>query len=247
MIRSLIVDDEPRAIKTLEILLERNCPNIELIGTANNIKDAYQIIVSDNPDLVFLDINMPNGSGLDLLAQIKDKEKSKVIFTTAYEEYAIKAFRLSAVDYLLKPIDKKDLVEAVNRFEELQTHSTSDPQIDVISEILTRTRPKRIAINTQEGIHVVNLDQIIYLKSDKNYSFIETYKESIIASKPIGEFEKLLDDYDFVRTHRAYIVNLSHVKEFNKKEMNLILDRGHSIEVSRSKKEYLLERLGGII
>lgn len=240
MIRALLVDDETRAIRALEITLERHCPEIEVIGVASNIEEAYQLIVRLKPELVFLDVNMPRGTGLDLLERIKDTETTRVIFTTAHEEYAIKAFRLSAIDYLLKPIDKEELITAINRFKE----STSGiERIEVLTELLERRNPQRIAISTLDGFHIIDLDKLLYLSSEKNYTNFQMSDKAILASKSIGEFEKWLDQERFIRVHRSYIVNIDKVREYDKKKGVLILQNDQSIEVSRNKKEALLHKL----
>ncbi|WP_421762856.1 LytR/AlgR family response regulator transcription factor [Ekhidna sp.] len=242
MIKSLIVDDEPRAVKALQITLERHCPEIDLIATASNIDDAFRIILSKKPDLVFLDINMPNGTGLDLLERIKDTEECKVIFTTAYEEHAITAFRLSAIDYLLKPIDKVELIQAINRYKKRKIDSERK-KISVFTELYKKQHPERIAINTLEGVHVVDIDDLYFLSSEKNYTNFHLEKSIIIASKAIGEYEKWLNLDQFVRIHRSYIINLSKVKEFDKKKNGVMLQNELFIEVSRSKKDLLLQKL----
>ncbi|WP_420319191.1 LytR/AlgR family response regulator transcription factor [Ekhidna sp.] len=240
MIRSLIVDDEPRAVRALEITLERHCPEIELVGIANNIEEAFQLIVAQNPDLIFLDINMPKGTGLDLLERIKDTESAKVIFTTAHEEYAIKAFRLSAIDYLLKPVGKEELIIAINRFKET---STGKERMELLSELLEKKNPQRMAISTLDGFHIIDLDKLLYLSSEKNYSNFHTTEGIVLASKSIGEFEKYMDPDRFIRVHRSYIVNIDKVRSYDKKKGVLILHNQQTIEVSRNRKEVLLQKL----
>lgn len=242
MITSLIVDDEPRAIKALKILLEKYCPEVELIGTASNINEAYEQITTKKPSLVFLDINMPNGTGLELVERIKDTESTKVIFTTAYQEYAIKALRLSAIDYLLKPVDKNELISSVSRFKK-QTSQSSQNQFSLLSELLEKQNSQRIAVNTLEGVHIINLDDVYFLSSEKNYSTFHFKDSCVLTSKSLGEYEKLLFEYQFFRAHRSFIVNLKKVREYNKKKMGIILDNGHFIEVSRNKKDLLIEKL----
>ncbi|MEO9484838.1 MAG: LytTR family DNA-binding domain-containing protein [Ekhidna sp.] len=242
MIKSLIVDDEPRAIKALEILLEKNCPEVRIIGTASNVDDAYRQIVLEKPALVFLDINMPNGTGLDLIERIKDTESAKVIFTTAHDEFAIKAFRLSAIDYLLKPIDKVELIDSINRFKKHVSKSANE-ELTVLSQLLDKQNGKRIAINTVDGVHVINLEDVLYLSSEKNYTTFHFQGSSILTSKPLGDYEKTLSEYQFIRVHRSYIVNLKKVKEFHRKRMEIVLDNECCIEVSRNRKELLMENL----
>ena len=240
MIRSLIVDDEPRAVKGLQILVEKYCPEINLIGSAHNIEDAYKVIIQERPELVFLDINMPHGTGIDLLERIKNSESTKVIFITAYDEFAIKALRLSAIDYLLKPVDKEELIGAVERFKSL---SRSDRQLSVLTEFFEKKKSNRFSINTMDGIHILENEDVFYISSEKNYSKFHLLESFILASKPLGDYEKILDPNQFIRIHRSYLVNLDKVCEFDKKQGGVVLKDGTFLEVSRSKKDFLLEKL----
>ncbi len=242
MIKSIIVDDEPRAVKALEILIERHCPEVEIIGKASNIQEAYGLIVKMKPSLVFLDINMPNGTGIELLERIKDTEDSKVIFTTAYDEFAIKALRLSAIDYLLKPVDKNELMQAILSFKKSESHSAS-PELSLLSQMLEKQNDRKIAVNTMDGVHVINLDEVLYLSSEKNYTTFHFEHTNILTSKPLGDYEKLLNEYRFIRVHRSYLVNINKIKEYNKKQAGVILENSQLIEVSRNRKEHLLENL----
>ncbi len=242
MITSLIVDDEPRAIKALEILLERHCPEITVLGKASNINEAYEEIVKKKPDLVFLDINMPNGSGLDLLKRISDTEQTKVIFTTAYDEHAIQAFRLSAIDYVLKPVDKDELIQAINRYK-VQSNHSAHGEYTLLSQILDKQNERRIAVNTTDGVHVINLEEVFYLSSEKNYTTFHFHDSAIVASKPLGDYEKLLAEFQFVRVHRSYLINLKKIREYNKKRMGVVLENDEFIEVSRNRKDFLMNNL----
>ncbi|MEQ8629284.1 LytTR family DNA-binding domain-containing protein [Ekhidna sp.] len=240
MIRSLIVDDEPRAIRGLQILIDQYCPEILLIGSANNINEAYKLIIKEKPDLVFLDINMPNGSGIDLLNRINRTTQTKVIFTTAYDEFAITAIRLSAIDYLLKPVDKHELIEAVDRFKNT---SQIREQFDIFSEILDQKRTDRFSISTIDGIRVVKYSDVNFLSSEKNYTRFHLVGSTLITSKPLGEYEKLLDQQKFVRVHRSHLINIEKIIEFDKKKGNVILENGDVVEVSRNRKEFLIDKL----
>lgn len=240
MINALIVDDEPRAIKGLQILIEQYCPEIVLIGFANNINDAYKIIVQQKPDLIFLDINMPNGTGIDLLKRLNKINQTKVIFTTAYDEFAITALRLSALDYLLKPVDKVELIDAVEKYKEL---TKTDERFRVLAEMIGNKESERFSINTVDGIYVLKYSDVNYLSSEKNYTKFHLADSTMIASKPLGDYEKLLSDKNFIRLHRSYLVNLSKIVEYNKKLGNVILENGVSVEVSRNKKDCLIEKL----
>lgn len=183
---------------------------------------------------------MPHGSGIDLLKRIHKTNKAKVIFITAYDEFAITALRLSAIDYLLKPVDKNELIEAIERFKKV---SQSDDQIKIFSEILENKTPDRFSINTVDGIHIIKYADVKFLSSEKNYTKFHLADSTMVASKPLGEYEKLLDQNTFVRIHRSFLVNLNKIVEFDKKSGNVILEGGDSVEVSRNRKDYLIERL----
>ena len=242
MIPTIIADDEPRAITALQILLDRHCKQVNVIAVANNINDAFELISKNKPSLIFLDINMPHGSGLELLAQLKDNQDVKVIFTTAYQEYAVKAFRMSAIDYLLKPVDKEELIEDLERYRQ----SISRPhamEMNLLNDLLKDSKTKKMAINTADSLHMVEMDDILYLKSERNYTHLFFQDSTIVASKSLGEFEDLLTEYGFLRIHRSCIVNLFRVKEYRKRNMDLVLHDGTVLEVSRNRKEQLAEKL----
>lgn len=243
MVKALIVDDEPRAVRNLAILLEKYCnEQVEVVGSANNIKEAYTKLIELRPELIFLDINMPGGTGLELFEKIRDLLPIKVIFVTAYQEYAIKALRLSALDYLLKPVDRTELVAAVNRIKSANQvpHTLFSNLIERIGQ---NKKPTKIGIKTTEGLHVVDIANIVYLSSDKNYTTLHVDDADIVSSKPIGEYESLLEECCFVRVHRSFLINCKRVKEYRKRDQKVVFDTGHSVEVSRSKKDLLLEKL----
>lgn len=242
MIEAIIVDDEPRAIRTLQILLSRHCKDVDVIETASNIHDAAELINSKGPALIFLDINMPNGSGLELVEKLKDHHQVKVIFTTAHQEYAIKAFRLSAVDFLLKPIDKNELMAAVDRYRSSKYQSSS-VEMSLLNELLQNGRTKKIAVNTVDSLHVLNHEDIYYLSSERNYTTFHLADSSIVASKSIGEYEQMITDERFLRVHRTYIINLDKVQEYKKKEQGVVLQNEAFVEVAKSKREELIRRL----
>ncbi|MEM6829757.1 MAG: LytTR family DNA-binding domain-containing protein [Bacteroidota bacterium] len=239
-ISALLVDDEEKALKTLRLLIEKYCPEVEIVDQVENIDDAYQSIIKYDPNMLFLDINMPQGSGLDLLKRIQGID-TEVIFTTAHQEYAIKALRLSALDYLLKPIDPEDLIGAVSRYKE---RSREKRDYTLINEILNEKMPKRIAISSLDGVKVVNVEDIQYLSADKNYTTFHLNDGELIVSKSLGEFEKLLQDYEFFRVHRSVLINMVHLAEYKKgKEARVRLNNGVELEVSRNRKDQLLEKL----
>lgn len=242
MISALLVDDEPLAIKTLRLLIQKHCPEISIIGECGNITDAYTMILEMRPKLVFLDINMPNGSGLELLEKLQDVDL-EVIFTTAHQEHAIQALRLSALDYILKPIDSAELKNAVERF--LKKKWSSDYHL--LAQILQEKSLTRFAVPSVDGIRIINTKEILYLSADKNYTTVHLPEENIVSSKPLGDYEKLLSNHGFIRIHRSFIINLQRLLKFKKgKEPQVVLDNGLELDVSRNRKDELIKEISKI-
>lgn len=252
MIKSIIVDDEKKARTILSGLLKAHCPEIEVIGEADSVISAEKLIREKNPDLVFLDIEMPFGNGFDLLEKTRDLTYD-VIFTTAYNHYAIKAIRISALDYLLKPIDPDELVAAVKRFVEVKRNENIlQNQINYLLQEIksgnTKNNIKKIAIPSIDGISFIEIDDIIRCEADANYTRIFTVNgQPILVSKTLKDYEDLLEEYGFVRVHHHNLINMNHVQKYIKGEGGyVIMTDGSSVEVSRRKKSEFLEKLTGI-
>lgn len=244
MISCLIVDDEIKARETLAEILKLYCSDVNLVGEAHNISTAHEMILKLKPDLVLLDIKMSDGSGFDLLNMFK-KIDFKVIFITAHEEYAIKAFRFSALDYLLKPIDPTDLVNAVQKVTAHKEDNGINIQFQAFKENFNNAeliQDKRIVLKTTENIYVIYLRDVIRCQSEKNYTyFYFTNRERIIVSKTLKEFEDLLTEFNFMRIHRSHLINLKYIDRFEKSDGGLvIMTDGSKVEVSHRKKELLL-------
>lgn len=250
MIRCVIVDDESKAREILVDMLKLYCTNVEVVGQAHNVKSAYEIINQEKPDLILLDIKMPDGSGFDLLNKFTDID-FKVIFITAHEEYAIKAFRFSALDYLLKPIDPSDLMSAIDKISESITGTGMNEQFDTFKSNYFEEEPhldKRIVLKTQENIYVIYLKDVIRCQSEKNYTyFYFTNRERIIVSKTLKEFDDLLSDFNFMRVHRSHLINLKFIDRFEKNDGGMvIMSDGSKVEVSHRKKEALINYILGL-
>ena len=238
MIKAIIIDDIPEARSVLKTDLENYCVNIEVIGEADGVVSGAKIIKELKPDLVFLDIQMPDGSGFDLLEILSDKN-FKLIFTTASDEYAVKAFKFSAVDYLLKPIDPDELMDAVSRVE--QQEQPTD-RIALLKENFDQ--PKRIALNTLEKIHIVEVDEILRCESSINYTmFYFTDETKLLVTKTLKEFDKLLSDHYFIRVHQSHLVNARFIKEFTKSDGYIFMKDGTKVPVSTRKKQVLMEMI----
>ena len=249
MIKAMIVDDEPYCCEALSILLGRYCPSVRLAGSFYSAEEALPAILNDKPELLFLDIEMPRMNGFELLEKVKDLAGVgfELIFTTSYDQYAIKAIRFSALDYLLKPIDREELVRSVQKVEQ-RLQSPLPQQIEILSQKLQSgqgVQLSKIAIPTMEGLQMVAVGQIVYCSSDSNYTIL-TLKDrrKLIASRTLKEIEELLEDHPFLRIHHSHLVNLNEVDKYVKGEGGyLVMTDGAIVNVSRSRKEALLKRL----
>ena len=238
MIKAVIIDDIQEAITVLTADLATYCSNIEIIGSANGVVSGAKLIKDLKPDLVFLDIQMPDGSGFDLLEILGDTD-FKLIFTTASDEFAIKAFKFSAIDYLLKPIDPDDLISAVQKIEN-QVSPTE--RLDLLKSNLEK--PKKIALNTVDKIHIVDVEDIIRLESNINYTkFYFKDGNKLLVTKTLKEFDKLLSEHDFIRIHQSHLVSTQEIKAFLKQSGEVVLKDETRIPVSTRKKAVLMEMI----
>ena len=246
MIKAIIVDDELGARESLSKMIEKNCKQIEVVAKVDSMLSAFEAITNKEPDLVFLDIEMPNGNAFDLLEKFKNINFN-IIFTTAYDHYAIKAIKFSAIDYILKPIDPEELVTAVKRFEAQRGQKESlDKQFKtLLSNVKPENKLKKVGIPDGDGLIFINLSDIIRCDSDGNYTFfILTSGKKIIASRTLGEYEQMFADDNFFRIHRSHLINLEHVKKYIKGEGGYVVMSDNSqVEVSRRNKTDFLEKL----
>ena len=245
MIKAIIIDDEVHCIDTLSILLADYCPEVEILDKCMSPKKGLESIERLKPDLVFLDIEMPAMNGFELLEQFKQIPFA-VIFTTSYDQYAIKAFRFSALDYLLKPIDREELQKAVQKVLNKKQNQLPQ-QLEILLQKINHTNNavQRIALPTMEGLQLVAINSIISCASDGNYTiFFMKDKQKLIISRPLKEVEEMLEDYPFLRVHNSYIVNLNEISKYVKGEGGyLIMTDGSTVDVSRSRKELMLKKL----
>ncbi len=247
MIRAIIIDDEQRARHLLRNLIEQNFSSIiEIVDEGDDVDTGIEVIKKHQPELVFLDIKMHNGSGFDLLQQLKEVN-FEVIFITAYDQYAVKAFQFSAFGYLMKPIRIKELSTVVTKLKNriLQLKEGSDKRLKVLVENYGDDRlMKKFVISNKDGFKVSNIEDIIRLEGDGNYTnFIIQGSTKVMTSKSLGEYEELLNDHGFFRIHQSTIVNLRHVKGFLKESGNKVeMSDGNSFSVSRHRKPGFLKR-----
>ncbi|MCF8357933.1 MAG: LytTR family DNA-binding domain-containing protein [Prolixibacteraceae bacterium] len=243
-IKAIIIDDEQNGRENLRGAIEKFCPEIEVMAEAGSAISGIEAIQEHNPDLVFLDIEMPGGNGFKVL-EFFDRPKFGVIFVTAYDQYAIQAIRFSAIDYLLKPLNVIDLKNAVDRFIHRQKEQTELLLSQFKQNNSRQTANKKIALPTTDKIEFHEIKTILRCEGEINYTnFHFTNGSKLLISKTLAEFEEILEPYGFVRTHKTHMVNLQHVKTFNKADgCSLTLTNGTSVPVSRRRKMYVLEKL----
>ncbi len=246
MIKAIIIDDEVHCIDTLSMLLKEYCPDVLIMEQCRSAKKGLEAIEKIKPDLVFLDIEMPAMNGFEMLEQFSEIPFA-VIFTTSYDQYAIKAIRFSALDYLLKPVDPNELANAVKKVQE-QRHL---PMAEQFQMLLKKIQGKdhhfnKLAVPTSEGFELIPADQLMRCEADDNYTYLYLKnKNKIIACRTLKEIEEQLQDFNFfIRVHHSYIVNLNEVTKYVRGEGGyLVLSDGASVNVSRSRKDMLLGRL----
>jgi len=245
MIKAIIVDDEQYCCETIASLLEDNCPEVELLGIYHNGADALPAIRQHSPSLVFLDVEMPKMNGFEMLEQLV-LINFDIIFTTSYDQYALKAIRFSAIDYLLKPIDREELQIAVQKVVQ-RSQRTITQQVEILMQKLHQPAKSinKIALPTMEGLQMILVNSIISCEADSNYTILLLKgNKKVIVSTTLKEIEESLEEYSFARVHRSYLVNLNEVEKYIKGEGGyLIMSDGSNIDVSRNKKENLLKKL----
>jgi two-component system LytT family response regulator len=243
MLNAVIIDDEEHCIKTLAWTLDQYCSNdVEVTGKYNNPEEGLAAIKNSPPDIVFLDVEMPGLNGIELLERL-GMIRFEVIFTTAYDFYAIKAIKLNALDYLLKPIDKDELAEAVNRVKAKRA-AMPDAQSANGGKSQKQTGINKIALSTLAGLQFIHPDDIVRIEGESNYcNFFLKDKKKILLSKKLGDAEALLKDNQFFfRAHKSHIINLKYVDKYVRGEGGeIIMQDGTSITLSRSKKEEFLK------
>lgn len=241
LLTAIIVEDMPQARILLEHDLKTLCPDIEIIGSADSVVSASKLISTNMPDIIFLDIALGDGTGFDIL-EIFPNLSSKIIFITAFDEYAIRAFRFSAIDYLLKPIDPELLVKAIAKVKISFNYSE---KLEVLRETVKTPKliPSRISLHTIDKIVVVNILDIIRCEADANNTwFFLDNREKIYVTKTLKHFENMLVDYNFIRVHQSHLINFNYIKEFSKKDGGFIrMKNGNEIPVSVRKRPIILQ------
>jgi len=247
MIRAVLIDDEPNNIHTLQQLLELYCPLVEVIGTGDNMPSGREVITHTQPDLVFLDIEMPYGNAFELLNSLSPVS-FEVIFVTAFDNYALNAIKYSALDYLLKPINIKELQGAVQKAADKVNMQSMHKRIDTLLFNLQQPRNtyQRLALPTQEGLTFIHTADCMRFESSSNYTYVHLKNKSrIVTTKALAEFEEILNKDQFTRIHRSHIVNHLFIKKYHRGRGGYIeMEDGTTIEVSTRKKDEFLAKFG---
>ncbi|MBP9196454.1 MAG: response regulator transcription factor [Saprospiraceae bacterium] len=240
--KTIIIDDEIQGIAVLTKLLDLHCPMVQVVATCQSADEAKQMIHVHTPDLIFLDISMPGKSGIQMLKDL-DEINFFIIFVTAFDQYMLQAIRLSALDYLLKPVHEDDLIEAIKKAEkQLRERSDKNNIASLLSNIDQSTKDLKISIPTFDGFLILKLSDILYCEADNNYTKIHLIDLSRhLVTKPLSYFDNLLTPCQFTRIHKSWLVNLDHIIAYSKTDGGTItITNGHKLEISKRKKDSLL-------
>jgi two-component system, LytTR family, response regulator len=244
VLKAIIIDDEPDCVELLALQLAEHCPTVEVVAQFTSPEAGLQAIRSMKPDVVFLDVEMPRLNGFGLIEKLEAVEFS-LIFVTAYNEFALKAFRFSALDYLLKPLNVSQLKEAVSKAEKRQR--IDQRQLDLLRLQLKEGHfPSKIAVPFQNGVVFVELKELVYCEADSNYTklFLANGKNYLL-SKTLREVQEVLEERNFLRVHRQYLINLEHIKSYHKGEGSYLVMAGDvSIPVAKNQKDRLVQKFG---
>lgn len=243
MLRAVVIDDIENIRKKNIAIIKANCPNVSIIGQADSVASGVALVRQLSPDIVFLDVEMPDGTGFDLLQKLSPIN-FKVIFITGYEDFAIRAFRFSAIDYLLKPLDAVELAEAVKKAEESFSKEIFDAKLNNLFANIERPKNlQKLVLKTADKIYSVNVQDIVNCESDKNYTtfnFINAPK--LVVSTNLKEYETMLTPHNFFRTHQSHLINMAYFDHFIKSEggNTIIMKNKTAIPLSVRKKEVFL-------
>ena len=244
MIRCILIDDEKNALEMMEWLLKTYCPDVEIVAMCNSSELGVEAIRQHRPDLVFLDIEMPKMNGFDMLEKF-DKLFFEVVFCTAYDQFAIKAFKYSALNYLLKPVDPDDLKATISRINEKKS-APSREQFDLLLQSMNqreKSTPQRIALTTGDGLIFVPTADIIYCEAESNYTnVVLTGGKKILVSKVLKEIDEVLSGPDFYRVHSSFLININRIKKLVRGDGGyIVMDNDATVSISRSKRQEFME------
>lgn len=242
-LRAVIIDDEPGAIQNLQSKLQEFCPEVQIVGSARSANDGYDVLLETKPDLLFLDVEMPKGTGFDLLRRISNSNLH-VIFVTAFNHYAINAIKFSAADYLLKPINIDELIAAVEKVKQALKQDSKSDYTPLIENVTAKT-PIKLAIATTDGYHYINVPEIIHIKANGSYSDIYlTNDRKFMVSRNIKEYEQMLSGSHFLRVHNSHVINLHRVAQYIKKDGSyIVMENATEVPISKAKKDLFVNRM----
>lgn len=243
MIKAIIIDDEAKSRQTLETLLTRYCTSVSIIGTAADVKEGLTLLRSTEPDLLLLDISLPDGSGFDLLSQIKELQ-FEVIFITAYNEYALQAIKANALDYLLKPVNIRELQEAIAKAEKRIESKEKKLDVQELLRQLARTgaEPNRIAIPVIDGLRFIPVNEITRLEAEGSYTRIFCDQNMVLSSRPLKDYEGMLPSDTFFRAHHSHIININRIRHYHRGDGGYVtMTDGSVIDISKRKKKNFLD------
>jgi two-component system, LytTR family, response regulator len=243
-ITTVIIDDEKGARDSLRAMLQMYCEGVVILGEADTVESGRKLIQQVQPDLIFLDVEMSPGTGFDLIQHF-DSLKADIIFTTAHGHYAITAIKLSALDYLLKPVDREELISAVKKHQQKKRQMPTEVLELLKMHLDPKKEAERLVISSLQGFEIIKVEDIMYCEGERNYTTFHLHgREPLLASKTLKEYEMLLPTRSFIRVHQKYLVNINFVRKYIKgRGGNLVMINGQTIEVSQNKKQLLLDAL----
>lgn len=245
MIKAIIIDDEPNCIKSLQHDLAMFCPDVHVIDCCHSAAEGIAAIKKLLPDVVFLDVEMPKMNGFDMLDKLQPIN-FHVIFVTAHDRFAVRAFRVSAIDFLTKPVDSNELIEAVEKVKRSNTNTITDLTLQNLLQNLKLPEPlQKLTVPVRDGYELIATDEIIYCKATGAYTDIVLKERKLLSSRSLGTTEQALPADMFERIHHSLLINIHHVKQFRKNEGSfIVMDNGDELPVARARKERLMQRLG---
>jgi len=244
MLNALIIDDEQHCIDNLLVLLSKE-ENINIIGTAMSVSNSIDLIKKLNPELIFLDIDLPDGTGFDLLEAFPNPN-FQVIFTTGHNKYAIKAFKHSAIDYLMKPVEKVELIEAIGKANQQKGNSSNIKKLELMIKSLQQNSFSKIALPSMDSCEFINKEEIICCESDSNYTFLYLIdNRKLITTLSLKKVCELLTDQIFFRVHKSFVININFIKKIMKSDGGqVVLDNDMQIPIARRRKEEFMQLIG---
>lgn len=243
MIKAVIIDDESSCRDALQLLLKEFCPTVELFGMASSLPDGINLIKEKKPELVFLDVELKNHLGFKLFESFPDPD-FEVVFCTAHEKYALQAIKTSCIEYLLKPVDPVELMNAIAKFQKFTNREVNQKKVEVLLENTGNASHtlNKIAVPTSEGYFFINTSDILYFEGDGKYTNMFTNKgDKIVSSKNLGEFEELLNQQSFFRCHKSWLINLNYIKKYMRGDGQVMMSNDKLVDVSTRKKEEFLK------